>query len=96
MAIEDYIPHWRIRNAIGRLTLSALAGTSDRITRREINEARKRGIIICNDQDGRGYYIPTNIDDVARQYRQNESRAMDILVQQKHLRRILKEAGKDV
>ena len=36
-----------------------LPGMTDRQVRREIEDARHAGAIIANDQDGRGYYVPT-------------------------------------
>ena len=83
-------------NAVSRQFLSLLLGTSDREMRKAINAARREGHVICNTQDGRGYFRSEDPADVLKQYRQNERRAKSILVQQKHLRRILKDAGMDV
>ena len=62
-------------------------------TREEIEQARRKGAIIINAQDGAGYYQSEDIKDIAKQYRQNERRALSILAQQKHLRKRLKAAG---
>lgn len=43
-------------NAVSRQFLSLLLGTSDREMRKAINAARRDGHVICNTQDGRGYF----------------------------------------
>lgn len=93
MNIVDYIGCGKT-NAITRQTLSRLTGLPDRAVRQAIENARHDGYIILNDQDGRGYYITANIDDIERQYRQNERRAKSILHYQKPLRQALKAAGR--
>ena len=95
MIITDYIPHGK-DNAIIRAELCSITNLHDRLIRELIETARRNGTIILNDQDGKGYYISDNLSDIKRQYLQNEHRAMSILVQQKFLRRKLKESGIDV
>jgi len=90
--IEDYIPHGR-ENAVTRLQLRQATGLNDRWVRKHIQTARQRGVIIANEQNGAGYYQTDDIEEIAAQFRQNRSRAMTILTQQKHLRRRLKAAG---
>jgi len=90
--IESYIPHGKA-NAITGRELQERLQIDDRLVRKHVEHARRGGIVICNDQDGRGYYKPESIEEIERQYRQNRSRAMSILVQQKHLRRRLRDAG---
>ena len=90
-SITDYIPFGK-ENAVTRAHLRAATGLSDRKIREEIEQARRRGAIIINAQDGAGYYQSEDIKDIAKQYRQNERRALSI-AQQKHLRKRLKEAG---
>ena len=46
-------------------------------------------MVICNAQDGEGYFLPRTKEDLERQYRQNQNRALAILRQQKHIRRRL-------
>lgn len=94
MTILDLIPEGRC-NAISRTELRLRARLNDRVVRELIEQARRQGTIIINLQDGRGYYRPAPEDlvDILKQYRQNDSRAKSILVQQKYLRRILKFAG---
>lgn len=79
-----------------RAELCARSKLSDRKIRDEIENARRNGTIILNMQDGKGYFISDNIEDLKKQYKQNNSRAMSILVQQKYLRRKIKEAGETV
>jgi len=93
MNIERYIPTGR-ENAITRPNLCRASGLNDRAMRIEIEEARNRGVIIINNQDGRGYYQTDDIREIENQYKQNDSRAMAILVQQKHLRQRLIQAGR--
>ena len=81
-------------NSITRAQLCAITGMTDRQVRRAIEDARHAGAIIANDQDGRGYYVPTSITEIERQFRQNESRFKCIAHQQKPLRRALKAAGR--
>jgi DNA-binding transcriptional regulator YhcF (GntR family) len=69
-----------------------LSGISDRAVRREIEALRDEGVIIINHQDGKGYYISNDAEEMVQQYRQNRARAMAILRQQKHLRKKIKEA----
>ena len=97
MNILDYI-HEGKEDAITREELRFLTELSDRTIRELIEQARRNGAIILNLQDGRGYYrpAPDELDDVLRQYKQNDRRAMSILVQQKHLRMALKQAGEKV
>ena len=90
-----HIPFGR-ENAVSRDYLAMLLGVTDREMRRLINQARNEGHIIINDQNGRGYYQSDDPDHIAKQYKQNQRRALSILVQQKHLRKRLKEAGREV
>jgi biotin operon repressor len=93
MQIIDYIGCGK-ENAIDRNALTRLTGLSDRAVREAIEQARHDGNIIINNQDGRGYYITANIDEIERQYRQNERRAKSILHEQKPLRHALRAAGR--
>lgn len=74
-----------------RTELCARSGLSDRKVREEIEKTRRNGTIILNNQDGKGYFISKKLEDLKKQYHQNNSRAMSILVQQKYLRRKIKE-----
>lgn len=90
MNITDYIPAGK-ENAITRAQLCALTGFSDRAVRQLIEVARIEGEVIINNQDGKGYYISQDPEDIRRQMASNRSRAMSILRQQKYLRRKLME-----
>lgn len=92
MDILSYIPTGR-ENAVTRKELCIRTGLTDREIRQKIEKARKDGNIIINLQDGKGYYQPEGTEEIQKQYTQNQKRAMSILIQQKYLRRKLKEAG---
>lgn len=77
MQIEIYIPTGQA-NAISRRQLAIRAGLSDRDMRLQIAKARADGIPIINRQDGRGYYISDNPDEIERFSRQEYSRAVSI------------------
>lgn len=83
-------------NATTRAALCERMGLSDRKVRELIEQARRWGYIIINEQDGRGYYLSVDPDDMERQYRQDTNRALAILSRRKNLRRELKEAGREV
>ena len=97
MNILNLIPQGKA-NAISRTELRYRAQLNDRAMRELIEQERRNGAIILNLQDGRGYYrpAPDELDDVLRQYKQNDRRAKSILVQQKYLRKMLKQAGTGV
>lgn len=92
MDIMTFIPKGK-ENAIGRNELVYQLCLPDRTVRKLIQEARDRGEVILNDQDGRGYYTSDDLDELERQYRANQNRAMSILRQQKYLRRKMKETA---
>ena len=92
MDIVKYIPRGK-ENAVTRMALRLVTGLSDRKVRQEIEEARAEGAIICNDQDGKGYYLPENNDEIYRMYKQDRHRALSILRRQKTMRKTLKDAG---
>lgn len=96
MNIVNYIGVGR-ENAVDRVRLTELTGLPDRKVRSLIEEARREGTLIVNAQDGAGYYISDDLVELKRQLHTNHSRAMSILVQQKYLRRKIKEleAGQD-
>lgn len=81
-------------NAVTRAQLCAITGMSDRDVRKHIEQLRRVGHIIINNQDGKGYYISDDIDKIEKQYKQNKNRALSILVNQKFLRAKLREAGR--
>lgn len=93
MKVEDYIPYGK-SNAIQRSTLVMMLGSTDRRARKMIEEARNRGQIILNDQDGSGYYISDDLDEIERSYRIERKRALMILKRLKGMRKVLKDAGR--
>lgn len=90
MNVLDYIGTGRA-NAVTRQELVRRMDLPDRKVRNMIEAARRDGALIINAQDGAGYYIGDRLEDLRHQYKINNSRAMSILVQQKHLRRRIKE-----
>lgn len=91
--IAALIPHGR-RNAISRADLAAALHTTDRKMRKAVAEAKKQGLMICNDGDG--YYQSDELSDLWRQYRRETARAMSILKARKPMREVLKSAGRPV
>ena len=59
---------------------------ADRTMRKMIETARQEGLVICNEQNGEGYFLPTTRAELLKQYEQNESRAKSILRQQRFIR----------
>lgn len=85
-----YIPMGK-ENAIGRQELVYLLNLPDRTVRKLIQDARDRGEVILNAQDGAGYYTSDDEGELKRQYKTNRNRALSILRQQRHIRRRLRE-----
>lgn len=69
-----------------RMMLRMRTGLTDRTVRNIIEKLREDGHLICNDQDGNGYYLPESDADVLRQYRRDCARAMSILKRLKAFR----------
>lgn len=78
-------------NAISRQELCTLLNLPDRVVRKLIQEARERGEIILNAQDGAGYYTSDDVGELERQYNTNKNRAMAILRQQRHIQKQINE-----
>lgn len=78
MTLLDHIPYGRA-NAISRSDLCRAAGLPDRLMRREIEALRRSGEIIINNQDGSGYYRPTDLQEIERYLRQETARGLSIL-----------------
>ena len=90
MNIMTFIPYGR-ENAISRQELVRILCLPDRKVRNLIEDARRRGEIILNDGSGVGYWCSDDLGELKRQYKMNQNRAMSVLVQQKYLRRRIKE-----
>lgn len=93
MDIFKYIPHGK-ENAVTRAQLCRMTGLPDRQNRKLIELAQRRGCIILNDQDGKGYYTTTDPDVLIRYYRQERGRALSTLRKLTPLRRRLREEGR--
>ena len=83
-------------NAKTRVRLACDTGLPDRAVRLGIEELRKAGYLIINDQSGAGYFMTDDLDELAKQYKQDTARAMAILVRRKAIRKKLKECGRPV
>lgn len=79
-------------NAISRTELSIKTGLSDRQVRRSI-EILRRDYLICNDQDGKGYYRPRDTKEIRRYFKQEDARAKAILRRLKLARQVLVMRG---
>ncbi len=90
MKLIDLIPIGK-ENAITRPDLIHLSGIPDRELRREIEALRMLGHPICNDQNGRGYYLADNAEDLQRWLRQEGSRAWRIVRRNRNISKRFKE-----
>ena len=93
--IMTYIAKGR-ENAIKRDELVRILNLPDRVVRKMIQDARDRGEIILNSQDGAGCYTSDDVGELERQYNTNRRRALSILRQQIHLARritLLEDTG---
>lgn len=92
MCIEELIPFGK-ENAISNIELQVVTGLNDRAVRKAVSEARKRGVVILNMQDGNGYYQPTEDDraEVQHYYLQEHRRAMSNLKSLKATRKWLEQ-----
>lgn len=62
-----------------RQWISMHTGIHDRKVREIIEELRNEGHLICNEQDGSGYYLAETTEEILRQYKQDCNRAMSNL-----------------
>lgn len=76
--IAGCIPVGR-KNAVRRQELRAVVRMSDRRMRKAIEDDRKAGYRICNEQDGSGYYIAADEAEWERFAAAQRARAMTIL-----------------
>ena len=84
--VADAVPEGKA-NAISRQELAEKLGVCDRTMREWLENAKKDGLPIANDQDGTGYFQPVTPEEIERQLAQLRNRAMSLLVQMKWLRR---------
>ena len=90
--ITDHIGRGKL-NATTREELRVKLSLKDRECREMIEKARREGEFICNDQDGKGYYMAETDEEILRQYRRDYARAMSLLKRLTPLRRKLRAAG---
>lgn len=81
---------------MSRTELCTALHMSDRKVRDLIEQARREGAIIINDQSGAGYFLSDDPDEWAKQYQQDTHRALSILARRKTIRTRLKAAGREV
>ena len=85
---EDIISRRRLRQEISRREGREIA---DRTMRKWIAQAQKEGLVIGNDQNGFGYYVPRTIEEYERIDRQITNRAMSLLAKRKYTREKINE-----
>ena len=78
-------------NAVSRDELRKRSGLKDRALRSRIEQARREGLCIANEQNGNGYYIPATKEEVTAQIKQVRARAMALLAQLRALKNLLRE-----
>ena len=61
----DYLGYGKA-NAVTRERLAALSGMDDRAVRDNIKRLREDGVLVCNDGDGRGYYLAEKPEEANR------------------------------
>ena len=93
MQVTDLLMFGR-ENARTRREICDKTGYSDRVVREIIEAARDNGWLICNDQDGRGYYLGWTADEIEAQFKRDHARAMSILTRLKPFRHRLREEGR--
>lgn len=93
--VANKIPYGRY-NAVSRKWLMQELGLSDRKVRKVIEKARQKGFMIVNLRNGNGYYQTSDLDEIAAQYWADTSYATSILSRRKHMREVLKAAGRAV
>ena len=76
-------------NAIPRSELVTVSGLPDRQVREQLEQARMAGMLICNDQDGRGYYLAETREEAAAQFKRDYARALSLLARMKPFREAL-------
>ena len=86
MLVADAVPEGK-ENAISRKELAEKLGVCDRTMREYLENAKLDGLVIANDQDGKGYYQPVTEEEIHRQLIQIRNRTMTQLAQMKYLRR---------
>lgn len=78
------------KNAITRADLRDKTGLGDRQLREAISQAR-RTTCICNKQDGNGYYIPDQVQEIQSFIAQETHRAKSIFWSLKGARELMRQ-----
>lgn len=79
-------------NATRREDLSVLTGMSDREVRKILSDISVNGgVVICNTQNGAGYFLPARKEEVVAQMLQDDHRAKRILAKRRHQKALLKQ-----
>lgn len=86
--ILDFIPKGK-ENAVTNKDIQVKTGLPEREIRKYVHDARRTTCII-NNQDGRGYYQPTEKAEVERFIKQERSRALSVLWSLKGAKQYLK------
>ena len=86
--VADLIPAGKV-NAISRKTLVAITGIPDREVRERIENARAAGALICNDQDGQGYYLAESREEIQRQLNRDYARLVSLAERMKPFKNAL-------
>lgn len=87
--LAEFIPVGRDKT-VSRSDLAKRMNMSDRHMRAAVSLARREGLVIINDQNGRGYYRSEDIRDMQRQLNQTHNRALSLLAQEKYLKARIK------
>ena len=82
----------RYRVPADSMMIASMTRLPERKVREIIEELRRQGHLICNRQDGFGYFIAETLEEVERQYKQDCARSMSILRRVKAFRHALREA----
>lgn len=81
-------------NAVSRKSLAALTGLSDRSMRAEIENERRRGILICSHMEaGGGYYLPADEMEIREYYNAQTSRISSLILAREPFKRALNGDG---
>lgn len=86
-------------NALNGWQLAALSGLPERSVRKCIQYLTSCGYAVCNLEDGKGYYIPVDIEDIQASIKLTNSRIRALMRKKyglnKALMKMLKETGND-
>lgn len=75
------------------LEIMQITGLNSRELRQLVGEAQKEGFPVVNMQDGKGYYICTDPQELMRYCKQERNRALSNLKRVSYLNKYLEEHG---